>query len=65
MIEQRNELGQSLTSYGIGGGGAFLASLADISDAAQALAIIMGCFIVFIRLVYDFVKLKRFLKGGN
>lgn len=64
MVDQSHETAQSVTSYAIGGGGAFIATLVDISHTAQALAIIIGCIVVAIRLVHDSVRLYRYIKNG-
>lgn len=63
--EQHKEAAESLVSYGIGGGGAIIASLADMSQVAQALAICVGCIIVCIRAIHDAVKLYRYIKKGK
>lgn len=63
--EPHKEAVESLVSYGIGGGGALIATLVDISNAAQAAAIIVGCIIVCIRAVHDSVKLYRYIRDGE
>lgn len=56
---------ESVISYGIGGGGALTAYLMDASQIAQAIAIIIGCIVISIRLIHDAVKLYRFIKKGE
>lgn len=63
--DQHKEALDSVVSYGIGGGSALMATLMNITSEAQALAIIFGCFVVFIRLVHDTVKLFRFIRDGK
>ncbi len=53
-----NDKIDSVTSYSIGGC-AIALSLADISTAAQELAMIFGCIVVIIRVVHDAVGLYR------
>ncbi|MCK5519060.1 MAG: hypothetical protein KAI61_06570 [Alphaproteobacteria bacterium] len=53
---------ESGTSYLIAGGVPLAASLADIASTAQSIAIILGCGVVFLRLIYDGFKLYRYLK---
>jgi hypothetical protein len=59
---QNNQTFDSAVSYAIGGGSAIAATLVDISTIAQSLAIIIGCFVVFVRLIHDSFRLYAYLK---
>lgn len=63
--DPHKEILESAVSYSIGGGSALAASLINISNDAQAIAIICGCFVVFIRLIHDAVKLWRYIRIGK
>lgn len=63
--DPHKEVIDSAVSYGIGGGSALVATLMNISNEAQALAIVFGCLVVFIRLIHDAVKLYRFIRLGK
>ncbi|CAB4139837.1 hypothetical protein UFOVP353_52 [uncultured Caudovirales phage] len=65
IIQQKNEALESVSSYAIGGGGAMMAFLIDLSNLAQAMAIIFGCLVVLVRLVHDSVRLIRFIRDNN
>ena len=54
---------ESVQSYLIGGAGITLASLADVANAFQSVAIIIGCFVVAVRLIHDAVRLLHYLKS--
>lgn len=58
----KHETADSMTSYAIGGGSVFIASLVEVATYAQSIAIILGCLVVAIRLVHDSVRLIRYLK---
>lgn len=60
--EQHKEIIDSAVSYGIGGGGAYLAMLMDASQVAQALALIFGAVVICIRATHDAVKLYRYVR---
>lgn len=63
--EQHKEIAQSAISYTIGGGGAYVATLMDASQVAQALALIVGSVVICIRAIHDGVKLYRYIKKGK
>lgn len=66
MIQpQHKEFVESAVSYGIGGGGAYLSTLMDASQIAQASALIVGAIVICIRAVHDSVKLYRYIKKGK
>ncbi len=54
---------ESATSYGVGGLGISMGALIDVSQGAQAIAMILGCFVVAIRLVHDAMNLYRVWKN--
>lgn len=60
-IKSPHELYDSVTSYMFGGGLITAATLVDVAQVAQALAIIIGCYIVGVRAVHDTVRLYRYL----
>jgi len=64
-MADKSEIVQSVQSYAIGSGGVMLASLVHIADYAQALAIILGCVVVTVRLVHDGLRLIRYIKKGK
>lgn len=65
ITEQHKENFDSALSYGIGGGSALAGYLVDISQEAQAVAIVFGAVVVGIRMVHDMIKLYRFVKKGK
>lgn len=62
MLEQHQETINGVTSYSIGGS-AIALSLANISTLAQQVALILGCVVVIIRVVYDGIALYRRIKN--
>lgn len=58
----KNAVAESGTSYLIAGGVPVAANLADIASTAQSVAIILGCGVIFFRLIYDGIKLYRYLR---
>ena len=62
-MQGKQETLDSAVSYTVGGGGAAIASLVEISNVAQSIAIVLGCIVVAIRLVHDAVRLYRFIKN--
>ena len=61
VLDAKQEVVQSAISYGSGGGLVGLASLADIANTAQSIALILGCLVVAVRLVHDTVALIRYV----
>lgn len=61
-LHQHDEKIGSIISYGIGGGAA---SYAWVVDRAQDLTILIGLLIVAMRLIYDAVKLWRYLVSNR
>lgn len=61
-LEQKQEMVQSVISYGAGGGMVSFASLADVASVAQSMGLILGCLVILIRLIHDAISLKRFVK---
>lgn len=59
MRKMKQETLDSATSYGVGTLGISMGTLLDVSQAAQAIALILGCFVVLIRLVHDGMNLYR------
>ena len=59
MIEQKQTILDSGSSYLVGGGVFALANLADLATLAQQIGMILGAALVVVKLVYDLMKLKR------
>jgi len=62
MEQIRHETIESAASYTVGTFGILIAKLADIAAVAQSIACILGCVLVTIRLIYDAVRLVRYIK---
>lgn len=60
---QGSETVQSVVSYGLGGGVSIAAILADVANYAQAIGIILGCLVIFIRFIHDGIRLYRLWKN--
>lgn len=58
----KHAVAESGISYSIAGGIPIAANLADIASTAQSIAIILGCGVIFLRLIYDGFKLYRYLR---
>ena len=58
----KQETLDSATSYGVGGLSISMGTLIEISQGAQAIAMILGCFVVAIRLIHDGMNLYRVWK---
>lgn len=63
LMAQKHEGVQSAVSYVVGGGFSIGALIADMASYAQALAIIFGCAVVFIRAIHDAIRLYRLWKN--
>lgn len=64
MIE-KNETLESAISYGAGCASLLLGWVCDASDLWQALALFLGCIVVFIRALHDGARLYRFIRYGK
>ena len=62
MNNLQQQIDSGVVSYAAAGAGIGL-SLADIATAAQQWALILGCVILAIRVVYDGIALYRRIKG--
>ncbi len=62
-IQQKHETAQSIVSYGIGCGGAWLGWVCDTSDLFQALAVFFGFIVVLIRSLHDGLRFIRAARG--
>lgn len=62
-LQQVQEIKQSVLSYGVGGGGALLSSMLNVADYFQAIGIMLGCLVIFVRLVHDVIRLVRYVKN--
>lgn len=65
QIHHVNEQVQSGLSYLAGGTAIAAGTWLEISNAAQAIALVIGCGVVFLRLIHDSVKLYRLLNEKN
>lgn len=57
-----NETIQSVYAYGTAGGVALLPHLAEVTSLFQFITIVLAVLIGVLRLVYDAVRLQRYLK---
>lgn len=51
----------SAISYGTGGFAFIVGSLPQVADIAQHIAIILGCIVVFFRVLYDGTRTIRYI----
>jgi hypothetical protein len=61
---EKNELGHAAVSYGSGMLAVVLGHLLEIATWAQAIAVILGCLVVAVRLAHDVLRLYRAWRGG-
>jgi hypothetical protein len=62
-MTMRQEVADSVTSYGLSGMAFAVTVLADVAKVAEAMTIILACVVVILRVAYDAVRLWRYLKG--
>ena len=64
-MHKSHELYNSAVSYGIGVFSLIIASLPEIANVAQNLAIILGCGVVAIRLAHDALRFLHYIRDGK
>ena len=62
QLMHKQEVVQSAISYGGGASVVGFMSLADVASVAQSMGIILGCLVIAVRLIHDFIALKRFIR---
>lgn len=63
--QQKVETVSATLSYTAGGAGVGGSLLMDAANYAEAWALILGCMILFLRLIYDGVRLCRYIRDKD
>lgn len=64
-VSANQESIDSVMSYGIGGGTATFAFLADATEIVQFTALLLGLVVVVIRVVHDSIRLYKYIRKGE
>lgn len=58
----KNETFEGAVSYAVAGCGVTAISLADLSEMAQQVGVIVGLFIISLRAAYDTIRFIRYIR---